>query len=401
MLFIPLAIFSALYLGAFLLSLSVLKRTRDGRLYPHVWAIVLSTALLWLSIVLVMHGRGIAQLLADSIAHPYEDAWALRSIGLFFAFIWAAPTPIALAAIFARPIGTWWRISVVRMVFGTGVVISAALVLLFRGVCLVVIRDQLGNPVPDATITYYLDGRATGTSDEEGHVRIPFYRKLHRLDIVAAKADGYDIDYRMSSHRPYNPIPSEVKLPAWKIMRAPQLLLARPDIEIKTDERPYYINLVRQQASVEPLRVTDLEIKVKGPDEPPSAKSWELHTKRYPWSVEIRCRRGGLQLAPEGYRYLAPPDKYQDSYCQTFLPEDKGWNSSFQKTFYLQLRDGKVFAVAEITITTLDDKKRIIFIDAKINPAADRNLYWGCGGLLDPNSAGTTSWLTRLLGNEY
>lgn len=401
MLIIPLLIAFALYIAAFLVAARFLRQLRNSPRYGEIWAAILTITVVWLVVLTAISGGRILQLFAMTFARPNEDIWGMKLIGLIRVFIFAAPTPIAFAAVFVRPFGPWWRRPLVQVSFALGPSLLIILHVSFRGYCLVTVHDQFNNPVPAVAVTYFLDGRAVRTTDAEGHVHIPYYHRVHHLDIVDTKAVGYDIDYRRSSHRPYERIPAEVTLPAWKVLNAPRLLLMRPNVEITTDDRPYYINLLRQEASTTSLRTTDLEIRVAGPQTPPEPQAGSFRPDPFPWSVEIHCLRGGIQEAPEGYRYLAPAEGYQDYYRHAFAESAAGWNASFQKTFYLKLRDGKAFAVAEITVTSLLDKKRIIFIDAKINPAADRNLFWGYGNMLQQSQRETVPWLATLFGNEY
>jgi hypothetical protein len=263
------------------------------------------------------------------------------------------------------------------------------------------VRDQFGEPVHDARVTYYYNGRTEALTDRKGDIHMPYYLGSH-LYIADVKASGYRIDHLMASNvGTDDAIFPEITVPAWKIVQAPQLFTSRSNFEIETDGRPYYINLLRQEISPVPLAHTDLEVRVTAPLEP---LPFLVHLddpdrKPYSWTLDIRCLHGGLQPAPPGYRFLAPESGYKPSYIRTITTDGMGSGGKPESDFYLRLRDGKVFAVAEIGVTTFSQRQRHVFVDAKVNPAADRNLFWGNGGLFDSDD--TRKWLDVLYGGDY
>ena len=62
-------------------------------------------------------------------------------------------------------------------------------------------------------------------------------------------------------------------------------------------------------------------------------------------------RDGGLVAASANYNYLAPEEGYQRTYREAHDPGDDDWKPGFSKLFYLKLRNGRVFAVTQITLT--------------------------------------------------
>lgn len=401
MLYVPLALALFLYLAVFFGIRFLLRCLKGGRHYLAIWALLLVLALSWLIVVAAVSGGRSAQLLGMIVARPNEDPWAMKSIGLLSLFVSALPLPLAVALLTARPHGRWWGTRSFCSALVLSVIALAALHFEFRRTCLLSVQDQFGNPVPNASVTYYLDGRAKRSTDASGMLRIPFYRGVHRLHIRDADVGGFVIDYRLSSHHPYDPIPTSATLPAWKVLRAPQLLLSRPHISVVTDGDPHFINLLREEANRETLAVVDLEVRVQAPANIRNPSKAHSERQPFPWSVDIRVQGGGLQRVGGPYQYVAPADGYTNSYTKTFEPNDTDWNASFQQTFYFHLRGGKAFAVAEVTVTSLLEENSMIFVDAKINPAADRNLFWGYGNLLSHSRRETAGWLSQLFGDVY
>ena len=396
MLYIPLLIGFVLHCVLGFIAAWLFRSLRECKGYAVAWSVIICASLAWLTYFFTINGNMVPQLLGDVLAHPNEDVWALNIIGLCILFVYTAPIPIVIAGLWVHPSTRWWA----YVICACPVVAVVMLYLTKHGTCELSIRDQFGVPVCNAQVTYYKGGRTTKTSDKNGIVHIPFFRP-QRLSIVDVDAGGYVVDYRMCSHKPYEPIPQKATLPAWKIVSAPKLLLSRPSIPVITDGRPYFINLVRGKASVDPLPNTDIEVRVDAPLEvshQPGPGRGRLEP--FPWTVRINIVNGGLQVAPPGYRYLAPTKGYVSSFAKTLDPKVSGWNSSFGETFYLRLRDGKVYAVAQITVTTLEESARRIFVDASVNPTADESLFSG-NGISAYSPSDIKSWLTALLGENY
>ncbi len=399
MLYIPLALGLCLYATAFFVARLVLRNLKSSQHYTRIWAGLLVSTLGWLAVVFAIWGDGYLHLLRITFRDPDENIWAMKFIGLFSLFIVASPVPLAIALSTVRPDGRWWRTRSFLALLSVGVVTLGAAHFSFHRTCLLSIRDQFGNPVPNAFVTYYLDGRAKRPTDASGMLRIPYYRYVHRLDICEASAGGFVINEGLSSHRPFAPIPANVTIPAWKVLRAPQMLSSRPHIPVVSDGQPHFINILHQQSGQEPLAFVDLEVRVQAPADIRGIR-YPSEEKRFPWSVDIRVPDGGLLPASGTYQYLAPETGYVESIKRTFDVTDAAWNSSYSETFYLKLRGGKAFAVAEVTVTSLYIDKAIIFVDAKVNPAAERNLFWGYGNFLHSEHE-TTRWLSHLYGPAY
>jgi hypothetical protein len=399
MLLIELIFGLLVYTGIWFVTIRALRANRSGPRYITAWSALLAICVVWLTILFATHGRGISQLFADVMRHPNEDIWAMKTFGLFLTFLFAAPTPVAVACLCAFPAGRWLSSLGPRIAFLLGGAVLMFLHINYHRVATLRIQDQFGQPVPEVKVTYYVDGRSTRPTQPNGELKIGYYEGVHRLSVVDAVAGGYTVDYRLCSHRPYDPIPLELKLPAWKILVAPQLLYSIAYADIVTDGRPYYVNLLREKATdfVDPI--ADLEVQVDAPIEPPPVPAGDFRAKPFLWSVRIGVRQGGWALAPEGYRYLAPETGYQETFEKTYSPIDKAWNSGFSETFYLRLRNGRVFAVAEIVVTTLEEKKRSLGVVAKVNPAADRHLF--PGKMLQLSENETKPWLRSLFGENY
>lgn len=400
MLYLPLVFGLCVYAGIFLGSQRLLRKIRGKCNFIAVWSLIFITALDWLIVIAVTSGKSCLQLLWAVATQPNEDIWAIKFWGILFFFLFASPAPVAAACIATPPTGRWWASRLLQLILALDFGVLTVLHFTCGRVCRLTVHDQFHNPVPNVRVTYLLDGRSERSTDASGALNIPFYAPFHRLDICDAVAGGFIVDYRLSSHRAYDPIPKEVVIPAWKVLRAPQLLLSRPHISVVTDGSSHYINLVREKASRDPLALTDIELRVQAPQVAFDRNHPMKQQDQFAWSIDVLVRDGGLQLAKGGYKYLAPETGYTNRISKTFDPSDATWNSSFAETFYLKLRDGKVFAVAEITITSLLDNP-MIFVDATINPAADRNLFCGYGNLLSHSETETQTWLSHLFSNDY
>ena len=316
-------------------------------------------------------------------------------------FVFAVPAPVAVACLCVFPPGRWFASFAPRVAFAIAGAFLLFLHFSDHRVTKLRIHDQFGQPVPEAKITYYLDGRSTERTNADGELKIGYYKGLHRLAVVDAVAGGYEADYRLCSHHPYDPIPPELEIPAWKIRYAPRLLWSMTHADVVPDGRPYFVNLLRGMTADLDDPLADLEVRVEGPIEPPPAPAGEFYAKPFPWSIQIRVRQGGLTLAPKGYPYLAPESGYHESFERSYSPEAKDWSSSMSETFYFKLRNGRVFAVAEVVVTDLREKERGLSVQAKVNPAADRHLFWGNGNVLQHSQSETKPWLRTLFGETY
>ena len=116
-------------------------------------------------------------------------------------------------------------------------------------------------------MTYLSDGWTKRETDENGQLKVGYYKGLQGLDIADINAGGYQVDYRLASHKSFEPIPSKVTLPAWKILRAPQLLLSRPNTPVKTDGTSYFVNLLKESIEATSASIYDLEVHVHAPSE--------------------------------------------------------------------------------------------------------------------------------------
>jgi len=381
----------------------ILRRWRErlGENYANRWAPLAAGSLAWLVALAAVAGNGIRQVVLMTLRSPIEDLWALKSINLIGAGLLAAPLVIVAATACVSPFGPWWRSTIVAAWFLIASVTLASLHFASRSNCTVQIRDQFGQPVPDATIDYYLDGRCRGRANRNGDVRIGFYRQLQRrLAIVDAARGGYEIDYRRASGSRNRAIPDTIHLPAWKIVRAPKLLLSRTHIRLDSESRSYAFNLLREQAGEAPQPITDLLIRVDAPNRSTLPQPSTPTGGRFEWRVTIQCADGGIQPAPESYAYLAPSDDFQESYSWTARPDSPDWNPSFNKIFYLKFRNGRAYACARIVVTSLHDPQAGIFVDATINPAADRSLFSG-HGMQSHSQSETAGWLRALYGDIY
>ncbi|MEI7819732.1 MAG: hypothetical protein WCK55_02355 [Verrucomicrobiota bacterium] len=397
MLLIELTFGLLVYAGIWFATIRALRANRSRPRYVVAWSAVLATCVAWLAILFATHGRGIWQLLADSIMRPNEDFFGANMIGLFFTFLIAAPTPIAAAFLCAFPAGRWFASRAPRIAFLLAIAVLMFLHITYHRVATLRIQDQFGNPVPEVKVTYYLDGRSIRPTKPNGELKIGYYDGVHRLWVAEAVAGGYRFDDRLCSHRSNDPIPHELKLPAWKILVAPQLLYNITYAELVTDGRPYYVNVLRDKATDSVDSIADLEVQVDAPTEPPPEPG-EFRAKPFIWKVRIRVRQGGWALAPEGYRYLAPERGYQETFEKTYSSTAQAWNFC-RENFYLNLRNGRVFAVAEISISISKEKKGHLGVIAKVNPASDRNLF--PGKTLGFSESETTPWLRSLFGETY
>ncbi len=143
--------------------------------------------------------------------------------------------------------------------------------------------------------------------------------------------------------------------------------------------------------------IADLEVQVDAPTEPPPEPG-EFRVKPFIWKVRIRVRQGGWVLASEEYRYLAPKGGYQEAFEKTYSPTSKARNFC-SENFYLKLRNGRVFAVAEISVSILKEKKGHLGVITRVNPASDRHLFPGKTLGLSENE--TKPWLRSLFGETY
>src|SRR5215210_1748410 len=230
------------------IGLICFRGSPPGPNFAIVWASVMAICWPWVAVWLVPSPRSVGQLLTFVIFHPNEDVWAQHFGGLLICGVIFAPAPVALAGLFARPSLEKLRRPAVLAIFAVAVTLLAALHFTYHRTAILTVIDQFDQPVADAKIEYYLDGRTVRRTDDRGQLRIPFYHGVHRFDFVEAMGAGYSgyrIDHRACSAKPFDPIPDQIKVSAWKVLCAPKLLSSGANVTIVTDGRPYFINLVR------------------------------------------------------------------------------------------------------------------------------------------------------------
>ena len=194
MLYVELTFGLLVYAGIWFATTLALRLTRSGPRYVIVWSAVLATCIVWLAMLFAIHGGEILQIAAAVFRHPNEDFWGFPSVGLFFTFLLAAPTPVAVACLCAFPAGRWFTARAPRIAFLLASAILIFLHVTFRRVTILQIHDQFDQPAPDVKVTYYLDGSHTKHTGPRGELKIGCYHGMQAPHFNEAVAGGYVVD---------------------------------------------------------------------------------------------------------------------------------------------------------------------------------------------------------------
>jgi len=358
-----------------------LCRRRGERRYAVAWGWLLAGSSAWVILVVARWLESVRQF-PELLAEPH-DAWGLSSFFMFLVFVWLSPLPFAMAALCAFPRGAWWR----RVSVGSALAVEAMVLVALHVAChhtfTVTVLDQFGQPVANAEI--WLSGFRGRVTDRDGTVKVSFYGRDRNLAIGSAWAPGHVINSRRASYGPPGPGPRRAVLRAWRL--SCERLVLRSHVAVpgfRPEGDPYYFNLLRAEAGQESLWTNDLVISSMGAGAGAEASC--------PWRLRIRVPDGGVQIAPEGYRLLAPERGYEPSWRGCL--ERGRYPNEWAESFYLTLRGGKAFAVAEIGLR--QGSELDLYVDAKVNPVARRTLDREAG-----EAGAASAWLRTLYGEAY
>jgi hypothetical protein len=125
----------------------------------------------------------------------------------------------------------------------------------------------------------------------------------------------------------------------------------------------FSVNLLSNERGAENIAMPDLKIKFRyiSPNDP---------AHQYDRQMVIEAPTGGLLETKDAYNYLAPESQYTRQFEYIVRP-DEMTSGGWKHKFYLQSRDGRVYAGLEVQATLFP---HVIDIQAIVNPTGSRNL---------------------------
>lgn len=180
-----------------------------------------------------------------------------------------------------------------------------------------------------------------------------FWYNYDQLDPKGFKADG----------------DSPVLFRMWKIGLPDKLIAGEGFYGIVPDGRIYSIDLL-SKAKLEGTSGGDLRVRIRRPE------SINLGDRGYDWSFEIEGQGGGLILTQDEFMYSAPANGYQSAYGLKFTANDEHWTDQVERRFFLQSRDGKVYARLVVEVFANYRDKAVFSVKYFANPNGSRNLEY-------------------------
>jgi hypothetical protein len=173
---------------------------------------------------------------------------------------------------------------------------------------------------------------------------------------------GYTKNYG-EVHIPDNNMPVVYKM--WKKEGAEPLIKNKLKIKMSTDNKEYYINLVKGKSSPEPMEQADLTIRMHAE---------QVNRRIGEWGYTITAVNGGVYETDDAFLYRAPDSGYKNVLVVSINEINPQWPSI--KKIFLKSRNGRIYAALDIRLIASHDGKGIVHINSIINPNSSKNLEY-------------------------
>jgi hypothetical protein len=136
---------------------------------------------------------------------------------------------------------------------------------------------------------------------------------------------------------------------------------------IRPDGTPHYIDLVTGKKKVDEGPTGDLMIAIMR--EPMNEK------KRFAWSATLEGVNGAALIeSDEEFMFTAPENGYVPSLSYAVAADDPAWDYELTKKYYVQARNGKIYARIVTTIMSQYRDAAAVDLQVQVNPSGSRNL---------------------------